>query len=230
MYCTLQGVSVRETLGTAQGCDMTLGRDQTWRVVMRLIAVVLTAVLASGNAFAEDGNILNIELADNVGAKKGTIQIELLPEIAPGHVERVKQLANEGHYDGVVFHRVIDGFMAQTGDVKFGTIESSKRQYVGMGGSDLPDLKQEFTDTPFLRGTVAMARAQDPDSANSQFFIMFGEAPFLNNNYTVFGQVSVGLDIVDSIKRGDPNRNGSVANPDYMSKVWVGRLTSSGNP
>ena len=189
---------------------------------MRWIAVALMAALAWGKATAEEVNILNIEVADASGASKGTIQIGLLPEIAPGHVARVRQLAEEGQYDGVVFHRVIDGFMAQTGDVKFGSIDSAQPQYVGMGGSELPDLTQEFSDAPFLRGTVGMARAQDPDSANSQFFIMFSEAPFLNSNYTVFGQVQAGQEIVDAIKRGDPGRNGSVLEPDYMLRVWVG--------
>ena len=189
---------------------------------MRWIAVALTVALAWSETTAEETNILNIEVADAAGASKGTIQIELLPGIAPGHVARVKQLAEEGLYDGVVFHRVIEGFMAQTGDVKFGSIDSTEPQYVGMGGSELPDLAEEFTDTPFLRGTVGMARAQDPNSANSQFFIMFNEAPFLNNNYTVFGQVQGGQEIVDAIKRGDPGRNGSVLEPDYMSRVWVG--------
>ena len=189
---------------------------------MRKLTAAIAATMVAAAAGAEDGNILNIEVADTLGVPKGTIQIELLPDIAPGHVARIKQLAGEGQYDGVVFHRVIEGFMAQTGDVKFGTIESTQLQYVGMGGSSLPDLAAEFNETPFVQGTVGMARAQDPDSANSQFFIMFADAPFLDNNYTVFGQVISGQDVVDAIKKGDRQRNGSVIEPDYMSRVWIG--------
>ena len=150
--------------------------------------------------------------------KDGDIKIELFEKVAPNHVQRIKQLAEDGKYDGVVFHRVIDGFMAQTGDVQFGN--SSNDQFdlrrAGMGGSDLPDLKEEFSDLPHERGTLSMARSQDPNSANSQFFICFKEASFLDRQYTVFGKVIEGMDIVDKIKRGDQNNNGSVSNPDKI--------------
>ena len=150
--------------------------------------------------------------------KTGNVKIELFPDVAPNHVERIKKLANDGEYDGVVFHRVIDGFMAQTGDVKFGN--SSNNDFdlrkAGMGGSDLPDLKSEFNDLPHIRGTLSMARSQDPNSANSQFFICFKEASFLDRQYTVFGKVIEGMEYVDKIKRGDENNNGSVTDPDKI--------------
>ena len=133
-------------------------------------------------------------------------------------LKELKQLAEDGKYDGVVFHRVIDGFMAQTGDVQFGN--SSNDQFdlrrAGMGGSDLPDLKEEFSDLPHERGTLSMARSQDPNSANSQFFICFKAAPFLDRQYTVFGKVIEGMEFVDKIKRGDQNNNGSVSDPDKI--------------
>ena len=150
--------------------------------------------------------------------KDGDIKIELFEDVAPNHVKRIKQLAKDGKYDGVVFQRVIDGFMAQTGDVQFGN--SSNDQFdlkkAGMGGSDLPDLKEEFSDLPHERGTLSMARSQDPNSANSQFFICFKEASFLDRQYTVFGKVIEGMELVDKIKRGDQNNNGSVSNPDKI--------------
>ena len=150
--------------------------------------------------------------------KDGNVKIELFPDIAPKHVERIKKLSSEGKYDNVVFHRVIDGFMAQTGDVKFGN--SSNNEFdlrrAGTGGSDLPDLKEEFSDIAHDRGTLSMARSQDPNSANSQFFICFKEASFLDKQYTVFGKVIQGMDLVDKIKRGDENNNGSVSEPDKI--------------
>ena len=159
-----------------------------------------------------NGNIMILKL------KYGEVQIELYPEKAPNHVKRFTELANQGKYDNVVFHRVIDGFMAQTGDVKFGN--SSNKEYdlrrAGMGGSDLPDLKEEFNDIPHERGTLSMARSQDPNSANSQFFICFKEASFLDRQYTVFGKVIDGMDFVDKIKKGDQNNNGSVNDPDKI--------------
>ena len=150
--------------------------------------------------------------------KDGDIKIELFDKVAPNHVKRIKQLAQEGKYDGVVFHRVIDGFMAQTGDVKFGNSLNDEfdLKRAGMGGSVLPDLKEEFSDLPHERGTLSMARSQDPNSANSQFFICFKEASFLDRQYTVFGKVIEGMDLVDKIKRGDQNNNGSVSNPDKI--------------
>ena len=149
--------------------------------------------------------------------KDGDVKIELFPDVAPKHVERIKKLADEGAYDNVVFHRVIDGFMAQTGDVKFGN--SSNKNFdlrrAGMGGSDLPDLPAEFNDLPHDRGTVSMARSSDPNSANSQFFICFKPAPFLDRQYTVFGKVIEGMEHIDKIKRGE-GQNGEVADPDKI--------------
>ena len=149
--------------------------------------------------------------------KDGNVKIELFPDVAPNHVSRIKDLANKGSYDNVVFHRVIDGFMAQTGDVQFGNSSNSKfdLRRAGMGGSDLPDLKSEFSDIPHLRGTLSMARSSDPNSANSQFFICFKPAPFLDRQYTVFGKVIKGMEFVDMIRKGDGD-NGAVSNPDKI--------------
>ncbi len=150
--------------------------------------------------------------------KDGEVKIELFQDVAPNHVERIKKLANEGTYDNVVFHRVIEGFMAQTGDVKFGNHSSDNFDLnkAGMGGSDLPDLKQEFNSLPHERGTLSMARSSDPNSANSQFFICFKPAPFLDRQYTVFGKVISGMEFVDKIKMGDSNNNGAVTDPDKI--------------
>ena len=149
--------------------------------------------------------------------KNGDVEIQLFPDVAPKHVERIQKLANDGLYDNVVFHRVIDGFMAQTGDVKFGN--SSSKDFdlsrAGMGGSDLPDLKAEFNNMPHVKGTVSMARSSNPDSANSQFFICFEEASHLDRSYTVFGKVIKGMEFVEKIKRGD-GPNGSVSDPDKI--------------
>ncbi len=149
---------------------------------------------------------------------KGTVVIEMFPELAPGHVGRIKELAREGAYDGVVFHRVIDGFMAQTGDVKFGKKggKDFNPSRAGMGGSDKPDLKAEFSNTNHGRGTLSMARSQNPNSANSQFFICFGDASFLNRQYTVWGQVMQGMEFVDKIKRGEP-----VSDPDSIVSAKI---------
>ena len=157
-------------------------------------------------------NIMILELKD------GNVKIELFEDIAPNHVKRIKELANSGKYDNVVFHRVIDGFMAQTGDVKFGNSNTDDfdLKRAGMGNSDLPDLKQEFSSVPHDRGTLSMARSSDPDSANSQFFICFKAAAFLDRQYTVFGKVIEGMEFVDKIKRGDDNDNGSVKDPDKI--------------
>ena len=149
--------------------------------------------------------------------KDGDVKIEMYPDVAPNHVKRIQELAASGQYDNVVFHRVIDGFMAQTGDVKFGN--SSSKDFdlrrAGIGGSDLPDLNQEFNDLPHDRGTVSMARSSDPNSANSQFFICFKPAPFLDRQYTVFGKVIEGMEFVDMITKGDGD-NGAVSNPDKI--------------
>ena len=147
----------------------------------------------------------------------GEVKIQLFSEEAPLHVERIKKLANDGKYDNVVFHRVIEGFMAQTGDVRFGNSSSSDfdLRRAGMGGSELSDLKAEFSNLPHLRGTVSMARSADPNSANSQFFICLEDAPHLDRNYTIFGKVVEGMNYVDNIKNGE-GQNGSVSNPDKI--------------
>ena len=167
-------------------------------------------LIISSNLSAEE-NIMILKLKD------GEVKIELFPDVAPGHVKRIKELANSGQYNDVVFHRVIDGFMAQTGDVQFGNSSNSNfnLQRAGMGGSDLPDLKQEFNDVPHVRGTLSMARSSDPDSANSQFFICFEDASHLNGQYTVFGKVISGMENIDKITKGD-GPNGSVSNPDKI--------------
>ena len=167
--------------------------------------------ILTNNTIAEE-NIMILKLKD------GDLKIELFEDVAPNHVKRIKQLAQEGKYDGVVFHRVIDGFMAQTGDVKFGNSSNDEfnLKRAGMGGSDLPDLKEEFSDLPHVRGTLSMARSQDPNSANSQFFICFKESSFLDRQYTVFGKVVEGMELVDKIKKGDSDNNGSVSDPDKI--------------
>ncbi len=154
------------------------------------------------------------------GQAQGTIKIDLLEELAPKHVEQIKAIAAEGLYDGVVFHRVIDGFMAQTGDVQFGRIGMDMRM-AGMGGSEFGDIEAEFSDEPFARGIVGMARSSDPNSANSQFFIMFDQGDFLNGQYTVVGRVTEGMDIVDAIKRGEGPNGAIIGRPDVMIKVTV---------
>ena len=147
---------------------------------------------------------------------KGNVVIEMRPDLAPNHVAHIKKLAREGKYDGVVFHRVIDGFMAQTGDVKFGNSKGGDTSRAGMGGSDYPDLKAEFNAEPHARGVVSMARAQNPNSANSQFFIVFDDARFLDRQYTVWGKVIEGMENVDKIKRGEPVRD-----PDKIVKATL---------
>ena len=147
----------------------------------------------------------------------GEVEIELYPEKAPNHVKRFKELADGGKYDGVVFHRVIDGFMAQTGDVKYGNSKNNdfNISLAGTGGSDLPNLKAEFSDVAHTRGIVSAARSADPNSANSQFFICFDSAPHLDRQYSAFGKVIKGMELIDKIKKGDPN-SGAVAKPDII--------------
>ncbi|MFQ5437944.1 MAG: peptidylprolyl isomerase, partial [Paracoccaceae bacterium] len=164
-----------------------------------------TAPPATDGARGHD--ILVIEVA---GSTTGTIEIELLNDIAPRHVARIVALAKAGKYDNIVFHRVIEGFMAQTGDVQYGLHGGDTLKNAGMGGSDMPDLEAEFSDEPFVAGIVGMARASNVDSANSQFFIMFGEAPYLDGQYTVVGRVVAGQEVVNAIRKGDPARNGTV--------------------
>ncbi|TNJ46743.1 peptidylprolyl isomerase [Phaeobacter sp. B1627] len=177
-------------------------------------ALSILAVLAAAPAFAS-GLEIQIE-----GEANGTVRIDLLEEVAPKHVAQITALAAEGKYDGVVFHRVIDGFMAQTGDVEFGRLGEDMRA-AGTGGSDRPDLPAEFSDLPYDRGVVGMARSQNPNSANSQFFIMFEPGHFLNGQYTVVGRVTEGMDVVDAIKRGQPRSGSVTGKPDVMTKVTV---------
>jgi peptidylprolyl isomerase len=169
-------------------------------------------------ALAEDGPGPNLVIEVD-GAAKGKIVIDLRPDVAPKHVEQITALAGQGAYDNVVFHRVIDGFMAQTGDVSNGKA-GGDLSMAGTGGSDLPDLPAEFSSLTFDRGMVGMARSADPNSANSQFFIMFAPAPHLDGQYTIVGQVVEGMEVVDAIKKGDGG-NGEVTEPDVMVKVSV---------
>jgi peptidylprolyl isomerase len=154
------------------------------------------------------------------GQANGTITIDLFEEVAPQHAERITRLASEGAYDGVVFHRVIEGFMAQTGDVEYGKM-GGNLSYAGRGGSSYPNLPAEFSDVPYDRGVVGMARAQSPNSANSQFFIMFAPGYFLNGQYTVIGQITKGMDVVDAIKLGKGRNGAVIGQPDAMMKVSV---------
>jgi cyclophilin family peptidyl-prolyl cis-trans isomerase len=166
--------------------------------------------LLTNQSFAEE-NIMILKLKD------GEVKIKLYPDIAPNHVKRFKTLADSNQYDGVVFHRVIDGFMAQTGDVEYGNSTNDKYDLAsaGTGGSDLPDLKAEFSNLAHGKGTLSMARSSDPNSANSQFFICFADAPHLDRNYTAFGKVIEGMQFVDKIKKGE-GPSGSVRNPDKI--------------
>ena len=166
---------------------------------MKYLLSIFFLLLINNQVIAKE-NIMILKLKD------GDVKIELFPDVAPKHVERIKMLANEGKYDNVVFHRVIEGFMAQTGDVQYGNSSSDNFDIrrAGTGNSDLADLKQEFSDIPHDRGTLSMARTADPNSANSQFFICFESVPHLDRNYTVFGKVIEGMEFVDNIKRGEP--------------------------
>lgn len=179
---------------------------------MRKLACLFALIASPGLATG-----LQIEVT---GEANGVITVDLLEDVAPGHVEQITALASEGAYDGVVFHRVIEGFMAQTGDVENGKVGADMR-LAGTGGSDRPDLAAEFSSENFDTGVVGMARSQDPDSANSQFFIMFAPAPHLNGQYTVVGRVTDGMDIVNAIKRGEGRNGAVIGEPDVMSKVTV---------
>ena len=178
---------------------------------MKKIILFFTILLLTiNNSYAKESKMI-------LKLQNGDVEIELYPKIAPNHVKRFETLANEGKYDGVVFHRVIDGFMAQTGDVKYGNSSSPEfnLDLAGTGGSDLPDLKAEFSDTAHNRGVLSMARSSDPNSANSQFFIVFASAPHLDRSYTAFGKVIKGMDLIDAIKKGE-GQSGSVNNPDKI--------------
>ena len=181
---------------------------------MRKLFLGMLATAFAGPALATG---LVIEVA---GEANGTITIDLLEDNAPNHVAQIAALAEEGAYNDVVFHRVIDGFMAQTGDVEHGKIGGDMRR-AGTGGSDRPNIAAEFSDLSFDRGVVGMARAADPDSANSQFFIMFDDGPFLNGQYTIIGRVTDGMDVVDAIKRGTGPNGAVIGEPDRMVSVSV---------
>ncbi|AUH34989.1 peptidylprolyl isomerase [Paracoccus tegillarcae] len=189
---------------------------------------LIPALLIAGPALAEGlpgvtdgpGPNMVIEVAGADGTPKGSITLDLFADKAPQHVERLMTLARDGKYDGVVFHRVIDGFMAQTGDVQHGR-QGGDTAMAGMGGSDLPDLPAEFNDVSFQAGTVGMARSQDPNSANSQFFIDLAPATFLDGEYTVVGQLVDGWDVLNAIEKGAANANGAVETPDYMASVTI---------
>ncbi|MFT4784137.1 MAG: peptidylprolyl isomerase [Paracoccaceae bacterium] len=183
------------------------------------LAAALLAALAVPALAQEDGPGPNLEVVIS-GESNGTIIIDMLSDVAPLHVAQITALAEQGAYDDVAFHRVIDGFMAQTGDVEHGKSGSDMRR-AGTGGSDLPDLPAEFSDVPYERGIVGMARSQNPDSANSQFFIMFDQGSFLNGQYTVVGRVIEGMEVVDAIKRGTGANGAVVGAPDRMSSVKV---------
>ena len=186
-----------------------------WRNLVSAAALALLAAPAWAEGDGPGPNLV-IEIT---GQAKGEVVIDLNPEAAPKAVAQIVALAKSGAYDNVVFHRVIEGFMAQTGDVKYGK-KGADTSMAGMGGSDLPDLPSEFSELPFDRGVVGMARAADPNSANSQFFIMFAPGDFLNGQYTVVGKVIRGMEVVDKIKRG-LGPNGEVTDPDVMAKVTV---------
>ena len=182
-----------------------------------LIVFFLAVTMTNTQANDSNSNIIKMEITQNAEITDPSetppvveVVIKLFPDIAPKHASQILLLAREGFYDGIIFHRVIDGFMAQTGDPT-GT---------GMGGSDLPDIRAEFNDKPFVRGTLGMARSQHPDSANSQFFICFGEASFLNGQYTVFGEVIEGMEYVDKILRGEP--------PEYPDKIISMKVSNDG--
>jgi peptidyl-prolyl cis-trans isomerase A (cyclophilin A) len=183
--------------------------------LMAALLFSLTIPEAMAVEIKDPENTIVIELTS------GEVVIEMLPDVAPQHVERIKTLVRAGEYDNVAFHRVIEGFMAQTGDVQFGDMENGyDARRTGTGGSNLPDIPAEFSPVPFDRGVAGMARSQTPDSATSQFFIMFDAGHFLNNQYTVWGKVISGMEHVDNIKRGAQG-SGAVTDPDRMIKVRV---------
>ena len=183
------------------------------------LAVYLYSRSTHGTVASEDGPGPNL-LIDVAGLANGQIVIDLLPDTAAKHVAQITEIARTGGYNNVVFHRVIDGFMAQTGDVKYGKA-GGDLSMAGTGSSELPNIPAEFSNLPFDRGVVGMARSNEPDSANSQFFIMFAPGDFLNGKYTVVGHVIKGMDVVDQIKRGDPDLGGAVVEPDRMVTVTV---------
>lgn len=182
------------------------------RIARRSVLGLALAAAVAGPALAQSKPKLDPENTLYLDTTYGRVVIALRPDIAPKHAERLKLLAREGYYNNVPFHRVIDGFMAQTGDGQFGN---------GTGGSKYPNLPAEFSNVPFKRGTVGMARSSSPDSANSQFFICFDASPFLDGKYTVVGEVVSGMEYVDKIKKGSQANNGTVSNPDRIVKMQV---------
>ena len=187
-------------------------------VIIAIVAIIYFTTqqkITTSNIIAK-GDIISLQLKD------GIVKIKTFDDKAPKHVEHIKKLISEGRYDGVVFHRVIDGFMAQTGDVQFGNSDSENYDLrrAGTGGSG-QNIDQEFNDTPHSKGTLSMARSSDPNSADSQFFICFDDAPHLDGQYTAWGQVTEGMEFIDMIKKGDPMKNGSVDDPDKIIKMWI---------
>ena len=184
---------------------------------MNLIKILISILFLffTNNLFSKE-DVINLQLKD------GIVKIKTFEDKAPNHVKQIKELVQNGSYDGVVFHRVIDGFMAQTGDVQFGNTNSDDfdLRRAGTGGSG-KNIDAEFNDTPHKKGTLSMARAQDPNSADSQFFICFDDTPYLDGQYTVWGEVIEGMEFVDSIKKGDPIKNGLVDEPDKIIKMWI---------
>ncbi len=176
------------------------------------LSLAISTLIYGGSVMAEEKDIIHMTLKD------GVVKIETRPDLAPKHVAQIKQLISEGKYNGVVFHRVIEGFMAQTGDVEFGNSNNDKfnMSRAGTGGSSLPDIPAEFSDANHGRGAVSMARAQNPNSANSQFFIVFNDASFLDGQYTVWAQVIEGMELVDNITRGEPPQD-----PDKIIKMEI---------
>jgi len=179
----------------------------------RLFLSLLIFMVSATSAFAA-----KLEISIKGEGANGFVVIDLFEDVAPLHVERILELASNGKYDGIAFHRVIEDFMAQTGDVQFGKVEGDFSM-AGRGGSDMPDLPAEFSNIPFDRGIVGMARAQNPNSANSQFFIMFKEGYFLNGQYTVVGKVVAGMDVIDDIKLGLGSNGSVLGSPDFMEQV-----------
>ncbi len=187
-----------------------------------LKALALASLAFAAPALAQDMDPENVLVLEIAGEANGIVEILLRPDIAPQHVAQIKTLVRDGAYNGIAFHRVIDGFMAQTGDVQFGKVADYQGPMAGRGGSELPDIPAEFSDLSFSPGVVGMARSNDPNSANSQFFIMFTDYASLNGNYTVFGRVVEGMDVINGIKRGSSAANGAVASdPDYIARAYI---------
>ncbi len=184
----------------------------------RVFLAAVSSILLAAPLMAQD--VQNVLVLEVTGKANGTVEIELMADTAPNHTARIKELTRAGAYDDVAFHRVIEGFMAQTGDVAYGKRDVFSEGRAGFGGSELPDVGAEFSDEPYVEGIVGMARSQDPNSANSQFFIMFTEYPSLNGQYTVVGKVISGMDVVHDIQLG-AGQSGAVADPDYIASAYI---------